>query len=133
MKLRTFIQNKLWRDKAASMLAEHGSSVDAKILNDEEFKAELKTKIQEEVAEVVAASSDKEILAECADVLEVMIAIGSAHGFLLQDIIEAQEKRREHRGGFEARMFVRRAHHPTGSFGEAYCLKDPLKYPEIIG
>jgi predicted house-cleaning noncanonical NTP pyrophosphatase (MazG superfamily) len=131
MGYKKFLQNKLWRDKAAQMLAIHGSYVDAKTLNDEEFAEELKLKIQEEVAEIVASKSKQELIEECADVLEVILAFGSLHGFSLRDVLDAQVKKREERGGFEARMFVTHAYHRVGSFGENYCLKSPEKYPEI--
>ena len=132
MQFRKFQQNKLWRDKAAAMLAAHGSYVESKTLTDEEFAEELKLKIQEEVDEVIAAKSKAELIEECADVFEVITAFGSLYGFSLEDIVKAQAKKREGRGGFDARMFVMTASHKVGSFDEAYCLRAPEKYPEII-
>lgn len=113
------------------MLAVYGSYVDAKTLTDEEFARELKLKIQEEVDEVVAAKSKTELIEECADVFEVITAFGALHGFTLEDVAIAQVKKRAERGGFDTRTFVTHAYHKVGSFGEAYCLKSPEKYPEI--
>ncbi len=132
MSFRKFLQNKLWRDKAAEMLAVHGSYVDAKILSDEEFAQELRLKIQEEVNEVIAAKNKIELIEECADVFEVIQAFGSLYDFSLEDVAKAQAKKRAERGGFDTRTFVTHAYHKVGSFGEAYCLKAPEKYPEII-
>lgn len=132
MSFRKFLQNKLWRDKAAEMLAVHGSYVDAKILSDEEFAQELRLKIQEEVNEVIAAKNKIELIEECADVFEVIQAFGSLYDFSLEDVAKAQAKKRAERGGFDTRTFVTHAYHKVGSFGETYCLKAPEKYPEII-
>ena len=132
MQFKKFQQNKLWRDKAVAMLAVHGSYVDSKNLTDEEFAQELKLKIQEEVDEVIAAKNKAELIEECADVFEVIAAFGSLYGFTLEDVAKVQAKKREERGGFDERTFVTHAYHKAGSFGEAYCLKDPEKYPEII-
>ena len=49
-----------------------------------------------------------------------------------EEIIAAQTKKRQDRGGFSGRKFVDIAEHPVGSFGETYCLNDPEKYPEIV-
>lgn len=113
------------------MLAAHGSYVEAKTLTDEEFARELRLKIKEEAAEVVAAKNVAELLEECADVFEVIRAFGLLYGFTIDDVIQVQAKKRNERGGFDARMFVTHAFHRAGSFGEAYCLKSPEKYPEI--
>ncbi|MBM3894406.1 phosphoribosyl-ATP pyrophosphohydrolase [Candidatus Dependentiae bacterium] len=128
---RKFVQNKLWRDKGPEMLAGQGSFVDAKILTDAEFAFELKNKIQEEVDEVKAAKNKEELIEELADVFEVAAAFGSLYQFSLQDIMQVQEKKRQERGGFETRTFVKYAYHKIGSPGEAYCLKEPAKYPEV--
>lgn len=43
-----------------------------------------------------------------------------------------QKRKKESRGGFEGRKFVKIAEHPIGGLGEKYCLADPEKYPEIL-
>ena len=69
---------------------------------------------------------------ECADVLEVVLAFGSLYGFSFEEIVQAQQKKHKERGGFEKRIFVTHVYHQVASWGEAYCLKSPEKYPEIV-
>lgn len=131
MKRRTFLQNKLWRDKVVPWLEDSGSIIEWKKLDDVEFDKALRSKLQEETEEVIAASSQKELTHELADVLEVMITLGNLYHISLSDMIKAQEKKKQERGGFEERKFVIKASHIIGSFGELYFLKDPQKHPEI--
>ncbi len=53
------------------------------------------------------------------------------HNFTLQDVLTAQKKKHQERGGFEGRAFVTHVEHPEGSSAVTYCLNDPEKYPEI--
>lgn len=131
MKLRKFIQNKLWRDKAIDRLEAHGSKVHWSRLDSPEFLKQLKIKLLEEAQEVANSSSKESLFEELADVLEVMTALCELHETTLQDVQLLQRKKHEERGGFEGRKFVTIAEHPKGSFGEKYCLADPEKYPEI--
>jgi predicted house-cleaning noncanonical NTP pyrophosphatase (MazG superfamily) len=132
MKMRKFLQNKLWRDKAPGMMEAIGSIVHIKDLTDAEYDIELRTKLLEEAAEVQAAKSQEEIMNELADVYEVVDSLIKLHNLDKEAISVIQTQKRERRGGFEQRKFVTIAEHPEGGYGEAYCLADPLKYPEVI-
>lgn len=131
-KMRIFLQNKLWRDKLINAMEQMGSVMHWRKLNDDEYDHQLRLKIVEEAQEVHSASSKKELLAELADVCEVIDSLCVLHGFSWQDIKAVQEKKRTERGGFAERKFVEKAEHPVGSLGEKYCLEQPHKYPEII-
>ena len=130
--MRTFLQKKLWRDKAAEQLEAHGSHLEYRTLTDAEYDRELRNKLSEEAAEVCTAKNSAELIAELADVLEVIDALCAAHALDRAALEAVQQKKRESRGGFYKRVYVERAHHPVGGFGEAYCLADPEKYPEVI-
>lgn len=131
--MRTFFQNKLWRDKLVdTMQQKYNSRINWHHLNDEEFNAELRIKLAEEIQEVIVAQSRDELIAELADVFEVIDSLTKLHGISEQEIVTAQTKKRDERGGFEGRKFVETAEHLAGSFGEKYCLADPIKYPEVI-
>lgn len=133
MRMRSFSQKKLWRDKAVAMMEQnHGSRIEWRRLNDQEYDEQLRLKLLEEAQEVGASKSRKELIEECSDILEVLDALWMAHGITQEDVIRAQIKKRNEKGGFSERMFVDVAHHPVGGFGEAYCLASPEKYPEII-
>ncbi len=131
--MRKFKQNKLWRDKLVDkMEKENGSRIHWCKLNDEEFDKELRVKLREEVEEVVTAKKHNDLVDELADVYEVIASLAELHHIALADIVAAQTKKRQDRGGFTDRIFVEVAEHPKGSFGEQYCLAQPGKYPEVL-
>lgn len=131
MKYRKFAQNKLVRDKIMSIIGAYGSKFDWKTLDDAEFLEQLKLKLMEEAAEVCSAQTQEAIIEELADVLEVMIAWCQLLGCSLDDVILAQRKKFEKRGGYQDRKYVISAEHVQGSPCEQYCLAEPEKYPEI--
>ncbi len=130
--MRKFLQNKLWRNKTADMMEQnHGSIIHRRKLNDSEFESELKTKLLEEANEVAAASSKDEIAEEVADVFEVLEEMCRLHNISITKVRELQNAKNEERGSYSGRQYVTIAEHPEGSFGEEYCLTDPIKYPEV--
>lgn len=132
-KMRIFLQNKLWRDKLVDVMEQkHGSRLHVRSLTDTEFDEQLRIKLAEETQEVVVARSRDELVAELADVYEVIDTLARLHAITKEEIINSQTKKRNERGGFEGRKFVETAEHIVGSFGEQYCLADPTKYPEIV-
>ncbi len=133
IKMRKFIQNKLWRDKAPDMMEKnHGSIIHWHWLNDNEFNEELKLKLLEEVNEVRLAKSKEELIGELADVFEVLDNLCKLNNISKNEVIAEQEIKATKRGGFAERKYVTIAEHPENSFGEKYCLADPIKYPEIV-
>lgn len=130
--MRIFLQKKLSRDKTIELLEANGSRCEYRFLDDAEYDLELRRKLFEESAEVAGAQNNTELMAELADVLEVIDALSAAHALDRGELEAMQQKKRESRGGFYKRVYVECAHHPVGSFGEAYCLADPKKYPEVI-
>jgi predicted house-cleaning noncanonical NTP pyrophosphatase (MazG superfamily) len=131
VKYRSFLQNKLWRDKTPDLMESTGSKIDVTILNDIDFDKQLRSKLQEETTEVVTATSVQALIEELADVYEVIDALCVLHGINKQKLIAMQEKKRDMKGGFFERKYVTVSHHPLESFGVAYCLNDPEEYPEI--
>lgn len=101
-------------------------------MDDTAFDREIRIKLKEEVDEAVTANDSTALMEELADIYEVIDSLGSVHGITEDEIILAQTRKRESRGGFMGRKFVEVAEHPIGSFGEKYCLADPEKYPEIM-
>lgn len=131
MDRRTFLQNKLWRDRAVELMEQTGSVIHYKRLDDGEFEEQLRLKMIEEAQEVAQAYEKEDLVAELADVLEVIDSICELRGISREQIQAAQLEKRQKRGGFQNRCFVTLAEHLRGSFGEKYCLADPLKYPEV--
>lgn len=131
MKMRKFLQNKLWRDKAPHMMDARGSIIHIKKLTDAEFDQELRVKLLEEATEVKVAKSREELVGELADVNEVIKTICALHAISKEEIDAIQTQKCFDRGGFMERQYVTIAEHPEGSFGVEYCLAQPEKYPEI--
>lgn len=130
--MRIFLQNKLWRDKAVDLMEQnHGSKINWRCLNDQEFDQEIRVKLLEEMEEVIAAKTRQELVGEIADLYEVLGALGTLHNISQEEILAEKVRKHNERGGFEGRRFVSTAEHPVGSFGEKYCLAAPDKYPEV--
>lgn len=127
-----FQQNKLWRDKLPARMEAMGSVIHIKQLTDAEYDEQLREKIMEEAAEVHSSNNAEALLQELADLYEVVDALCALHGITKEQLLAAQAKKREDRGGFYGRSYVTMAEHPAGSFGENYCRAQPEKYPEIF-
>jgi len=132
-KRRKFIQNKLWRDHAATQLEERDGAIIHRVtLDDAEYNKQLGLKLMEEASEVAVATTKDEILSEIGDVLEVIDCLCKFHDISLDDVRTAQHKKRADRGSYVNREFVIMSEYLPNSFGEQYSLRDPLKYIEII-
>ena len=94
--------NKLVRDRIPEIIAESGKKVTFRILNDEEYKIELEKKLDEEVAEFHESKSVEELV----DILEVITALISAHGFKPREVTQKKDKKGAARGGFFRGMYL---------------------------
>lgn len=132
IKMRKFLQNKLWRDKANEMMEQnHGSIIHWRRLDDSEFNEQLRLKLLEEADEVRLAKSKEDLIGELADVFEVLDNLCKLNNISKDEVVAAQAIKIAQRGGFGERKYVTIAEHPENSFGEKYCLADPNKYPEV--
>jgi predicted house-cleaning noncanonical NTP pyrophosphatase (MazG superfamily) len=128
-KTNIYVNNKLWRDKAVDILeTQHASIIVWEPLNDAAFDKELRIKLCEESEEVQAALSRDELIAELADVYEVLDTLMNLHTITKNDVVAMQQHKKEVRGGFEGRKYVKTSEHPVGSFGDKYCTANPTKY-----
>ena len=92
---------KLVRDKIPQIIMSDGKIPIVRTLSDEEYLTELDRKLDEEVAEYQADKS----LEEMADVLEVLFAICEARGHSVDELMKLRDEKREHRGGFQEKIF----------------------------
>ena len=131
--MRTFKFNKLCRDLVPSLMEKNwGSKVNARVMDDDLYKEELDKKLKEEAEEVTLSDSREERVKELADIYEVLESMIKAHSISIDEIKLSQKERREHRGGFTQKIYIGSVSHPEESEGEAYCFKDPTKYPEVL-
>ncbi len=92
---------KLVRDKIPEIIEADGKKPITRILSQEEYLAELDTKLNEEVAEYQADKSVEEM----ADVLEVLYALCEARGYSIEELQQVREEKRAKRGGFRDKIY----------------------------
>lgn len=98
--------NKLVRDKIPHIITSSGKECRTRILDPEEYKQELRTKLIEESEEYVSAANDQEALEELADMLEVIRALAEVHGANAAQLDKLRADKAEARGGFQERVYL---------------------------
>ena len=131
MHYRTFLYNKLVRDKTIERCESAGSKVTWKKLDGAELLRQLGLKCMEEAEEISRAQTKEEIAEEIADMLEVINAYCKVYELDEREIKAVQQKKYEERGGFIDGVFIAEVEHIVGSPFEEYCSADPQKYPEV--
>jgi len=95
------VYNKLVRDKIPGIIMHQGELPVYRKLDDAEYLAELKRKLQEEMSEFLTEDDPEEL----ADLYEVMDAIAQFLGGK-EKILELQRKKQERNGGFADRIYL---------------------------
>ena len=95
---------KLIRDKIPEIIKASGAKFETRVLNNEEFRFELRKKLVEEAKEVL--EEDENLLNELADTLELVESIGKEKAYTLEDIRNKQLDIRKKRGGFEKKLLL---------------------------
>lgn len=98
---------KLIRDRIPELMDADGVRYEVDVLDDHAFRAALLAKLEEEATEARAAEGRTERVKELADVLEVFEALLASEGIEWDDVRAVQRSRRETRGGFERRLWLR--------------------------
>ncbi|ALP35828.1 phosphoribosyl-ATP pyrophosphohydrolase [Paenibacillus sp. IHB B 3084] len=98
--------NKLVRDRIPHIITSQGKGCRTRILDPEEYKQELRTKLREEAEEYFEAAKDKDALEELADMLEVIRALAEVHGANVAELDKLRADKAEARGGFQERVFL---------------------------
>ncbi|WP_438349443.1 nucleoside triphosphate pyrophosphohydrolase [Paenibacillus sp. FA6] len=98
--------NKLVRDRIPFIITSQGKECRTRILNPEEYKVELKVKLNEESKEYFNADNNQEALEELADMLEVIRALAQAHGSNWAELENIRADKAEARGGFQERVYL---------------------------
>lgn len=123
---------KLVRDRIPDLIAEPGSEVEVLTLNRKDHITALKDKLQEEVAELLRATSREEIIDEIADVKEVLDALILKLAISQTEVDEAKRNKCFKNGGFDRGLFLKTVVAPENSVIAERFLKDPLKYPKTF-
>jgi len=101
--MKTIVYNKLVRDRIPEIIENEGKSCKTEILSDEEYLKMVDAKLDEELAEY---HKDQNI-EELADLMEVIYAAAEARGYTIEQIEEVRIKKREKRGGFKEKIFLK--------------------------
>jgi predicted house-cleaning noncanonical NTP pyrophosphatase (MazG superfamily) len=128
--MKSFLLNKLLRDKVFIDMKRIGQQVTYHKLTDEEFVSELSRKLLEEAKEF-KVSNGKKALDELVDVLEVVEALAVALGEDFEALRTRQAARKANRGGFAERMYVERIDLDDDDPWVDYYSKDSEKFPQI--
>lgn len=99
------IYNKLVRDKIPEIIQSNGEKPITRILNDEEYKAELEKKLNEEYQEVLNATG-KDRIEELADMIEIIKYLAKLENSTLEEVMAIAEEKGSKRGTFEEKIFL---------------------------
>lgn len=100
------IYNKLVRNLIPQVIEKTGSTFSTRILSEDEYIAEIKKKLSEELKEYNEAKTNEEAVEELADILELLHAAIKTHGSSFEHLEEVRKAKAEKRGGFEKRIFL---------------------------
>ena len=92
--------NKLVRDKIPEHIRQRGESVTTAQLHDDALLRALREKLVEEAYELLDAKDQQSIVAELADIREVIDSLIQKLGVPEKEVAEEQEQKRHKRGGF---------------------------------
>jgi predicted house-cleaning noncanonical NTP pyrophosphatase (MazG superfamily) len=130
MKTRTFILQKLVRDKIVQDHIDSGAKVKFKKLSLNEKREALAGKIIEEAKEL---KSSEEILEELADVQEVIDQLANDAGVTKAQIDAMQSKKRAKNGGFKNGDYIEQETWPADHKWAKYYASEPKRFPEEKG
>jgi predicted house-cleaning noncanonical NTP pyrophosphatase (MazG superfamily) len=100
---------KLVRDRIPDIIRHHGGEPVTTVLSEPDYQVALRTKLQEEVDELLAASLES-FPEELADVLEVLMSLAAISG-LDWDVLDGlRVTKRAERGGFDGRVWLASSH-----------------------
>ena len=104
------IYNKLVRDGIPAIVEQAGKTFTTRILDEEEYRRELRKKAFEELEEYIQAATDETALEELADVLEIIHALAECHGASIEQVEQIRVKKAEERGGYRQKIFLVEVH-----------------------
>ncbi len=128
--MRKFKAEKLIRDKLQEILAQKDIETTCTKIEGKQLLKALQEKLVEETKECMVDDKN-EILAELADVIEVIHAIAKACDFSLDQIEQARVKKHADRGGFDEGIYCKDISMQEDNPALTYYLAKPNEYPEI--
>lgn len=102
----TIHYKKIVRDKVPEQIRANGGTPVTRILAQDDYARLLRDKLVEEAREVVGAQTYDALVAELADVLEVVRALQKVHGISDENLEAVRVGKFAERGGFEGRVYL---------------------------
>ncbi len=99
------VYNKLVRDKIIDIIEADGRMAKYRILDNNEYRKELNSKLQEEVKEYL----DDNNVEELADIVEVIYGILNSMDVTIDEFEKVRIKKQEERGAFNKRIYLEEA------------------------
>lgn len=99
------VYNKLVRDKITDIIEADGRMAKYRILDNNEYRKELNSKLQEEVKEYL----DDNNVEELADIVEVIYGILNSMDVTIDEFEKVRIKKQEERGAFNKRIYLEEA------------------------
>lgn len=99
------VYNKLVRDKITDIIEADGRIAKYRILDNNEYRQQLNSKLQEEVKEYL----DDNNVEELADIVEVVYGILNSMDVTIDEFEKIRIKKQEERGAFNKRIYLEEA------------------------
>lgn len=99
------VYNKLVRDKIPDIIKAEGKIVKTRRLSNEEYKAELNKKLQEEMKEYLEDNNIEEL----ADIIEVIYGILNSMDVSIEEFEKIRKEKVNKRGAFQSKIFLEEA------------------------
>lgn len=99
------VYNKLVRDKITDIIEADGRIAKYRILDNNEYRKELNSKLQEEVKEYL----DDNNVQELVDIVEVIYGILNSLDVTIDEFEKVRIKKQEERGAFNKRIYLEEA------------------------
>ena len=96
------VYNKLVRDKIPEIINNDNRKAITRILNNEEYLAELNKKVLEEANEFIEANSIEEL----GDLMEVINAIMKLKGYKMEEVYKVMRDKAEKKGAFDEKIYL---------------------------
>ncbi len=99
------VYNKLVRDKITDIIEADGRIAKYRTLDNNEYRKELNSKLQEEVKEYL----DDNNVEELADIVEVVYGILNSKDVTIDEFEKIRIKKQEERGAFNKKIYLEEA------------------------
>lgn len=104
--MKKVFYRKLIRDKIPEKMRRLGKAFKIRTLSRKEFRLELLKKVGEEASALTALEAKSDMLAELADVQDVVDAVRKEFGITPKEMRDAQAMNAKKKGGFRARVYL---------------------------